>query len=177
MLIDLINKERLINGTGKKKISRLALNWLFKAFFAGLFIALECFIYLELDKKIQKYSSYGTFDFLVFFIFIMFIIAIVSSLFMARKALFNKDDASIMLVLPVSNEEIIFSKIIFIYARQVLLSLIIATPLLISYGALRGFFPQYYVLSIIYPLFISIGHNNRKVSLNLLVASSAIDTT
>ena len=156
MLIDLINKERLINGTGKKKISRLALNWLFKAVFAGLFIALECFIYLQLDKKIEKYSSYGTFDFLVFFIFIMFIIAIVSSLFMARKALFNKDDASIMLVLPVSNEEIIFSKILFIYARQVLLSLIIATPLLISYGALRGFFPQYYVLSIIYPLFISI---------------------
>ena len=99
--------------TGKKKISRLALNWLFKAVFAGLFIALECFIYLELDKKIEKYSSYGTFDFLVFFIFIMFIIAIGSSLFMARKALFNKDDASIMLVLPVSNEEIIFSKIIY----------------------------------------------------------------
>lgn len=156
MLIDLINKERLINGTGKRKISRIFLDLLFKAIFAGLFIALECFIYIQLDKKIEKYSAYGTFDFLVFFIFIMFVIAIISSLFMARKALFNKDDASIMLVLPVSNEEIILSKVLFIYARQVLLSLIIATPLLISYGALRGFFPQYYVISIIYPLFISI---------------------
>lgn len=156
MLLDLIHKERLLVGTGRQKKTRLFFNLLFKLVFAGLFIALESFIYIELDKKIERYSSFGTFDFLVFFMFVMFIISIFSSIFMARKSLFNKDDASVMLVLPISGEEIILSKVLFIYGEQVILNLIISTPLLISYGALRNFMPQFYVLSIIYPLFISI---------------------
>lgn len=157
MLIELMYKEfkNELNITSENKVIKF-FSILFKLIFIGLFITLEVFIFLSLDKKITKYSGFGSYDFLIFFLFIMLIIGIFSSLIKARKVLFNKLDSTILFTLPISNSTLVFSKIIFIYIKSVLLNLVISTPLLISYGSTRGFMPYYYIFSVLYPFIISL---------------------
>jgi len=157
MLIELIYKEfkNELNITSENKVIKI-FNILLKLVFISLFISLEVFIFLSVDKKISNYSSYGTYDFLLFFLFIMMVITIFSSLLKARKVLFNKLDSEVLFILPISNSTLVFSKLVFIYIKSVLLNLIISTPLLITYGSTREFMPYYYIFSLLYPFIISL---------------------
>ena len=157
MVFDLVRKETLLHDTSsyKYKWQKYLLRAI-KAIFIGLFIALECFIFLALNEKIDEYSSYGIFDFLILFLFIMFIVSIGNSIFVLRKLLFDKKDSSILLPLPISSGEIIFSKLFYLFFEQVLLNLCISTPLLICFGATRELVPYFYVFSLVYPLMMSL---------------------
>lgn len=156
MVFDLVRKERLLNNqvSYKYKFEKYLLFFL-KLIFIGLFVTLECFIFLSLDSKVEEYSPYGFFDFLVLILFVMFIVSVINALFVTRKLLFNNQDSTILLPLPISAGEIIYSKLFYLFFEQVLLNLVISTPLLICYGATRLFIPYFYVFSIIYPILIS----------------------
>ena len=167
MVFDLVRKEQYLNNSNSLIGYKKYLMWLIKLIFIGLFIALECFIFLSLDKKIDEYSSYGIYDFLVLFLFIMFIISAINSLFITRKLLFNRLDSQILLPLPISSGEIIYSKLFYLYFEQVVLNLCISTPLLICFGATRTFIPYFYVFSVIYPFLVSL--LTLGVSLTLVV--------
>ena len=75
MIIELIRKEYL---QGRNRVSdKLYVNILFllaKALFYSLFVALEVFLFVTLDKKINEYSSEGSFDFLLLLCVIIFLI-------------------------------------------------------------------------------------------------------
>ena len=72
MLIELIRKEFIAKrDLSNKSVVSAVFSYLLKAILLAGFIALECFIALSLDKKINKYSPYGSYDFLVFFLFIV----------------------------------------------------------------------------------------------------------
>lgn len=168
MVFDLVRKETLLHDTSSYKYKwQKYLIRAIKGIFIGLFIALECFIFLALNEKIDEYSSYGIFDFLILFLFIMFIVSIVNSLFVLRKLLFDKKDSSILLPLPISSGEIIFSKLFYLFFEQVLLNLCISTPLLISFGATHTLVPYFYVFSLVYPLMMSL--ITISISLTLVV--------
>ena len=115
MFLELIFKEFKKQRNFSKDKRKTFFLTLLKLIFVGAFIALEVFIFLNLDKKIEKYSSYGTYDFLVLFIFVLEIVAIVSSVVQARKVLFDKEDNRILMPLPISEGTIIASKITYIY--------------------------------------------------------------
>ena len=157
MVIELIRKEHFERKevTSKSKVANI-LSLLLKVIFIGCFIALECYIFFSLDKKIEKYSEYGTFDFLVLFLFAMMIVSIISSTVRARKTLFNHLDNNVLLPLPISTGELIFSKILYIYLKEVVTHFIVSTPILIVFGSTRMYIPYFYVFSILYPLLISL---------------------
>ena len=70
MFLELLRKEFIERKNDEKQsIAMLVLSVLLRVLLIAGFIALECFIALNLDKKIVKYSSYGSFDFLVLFLF------------------------------------------------------------------------------------------------------------
>ena len=102
MFLELIFKEFTKQRNFSKDKRKTFFLTLLKLIFVGAFIALEVFIFLNLDKKIEKYSSFGTYDFLVLFIFVLEIVAIVSSIVQARKVLFDKEDNRILMPLPIS---------------------------------------------------------------------------
>lgn len=157
MLIELLRKE-FIEGfafEGKKGLG-LLFSLLSKALLAALFVALECYIFLSLDKKIEGYSSYGTFDFLVFFLFAFMLAGTCLSAARARKVLFDRRDTSVSLPLPIDPGTIILSKVIYVYIQEALTSFLVATPLLICYGASRPYMPYFYVFSILYPFIITV---------------------
>lgn len=66
MFLELLRKEFLERRSGESKtLLARVFSILFYLLFVGLLVALECFIALTLDKKIESYSSYGSYDFLV----------------------------------------------------------------------------------------------------------------
>ena len=155
MFLELIFKEFKKQRNFSKDKRKTFFLTLLKLIFVGAFIALEVFIFLNLDKKIEKYSSYGTYDFLVLFIFVLEIVAIVSSVVQARKVLFDKEDNRILMPLPISEGTIIASKITYIYLKEVFLNLAISSPLIITYASTRHYMPYIYVMSLLYPFIIS----------------------
>ena len=155
MILELINKERKENANKYDSVRDQVFSYLLKLIGVGLFITLEVFVFLSLDKKIEHYSSFGTYDFLILFLFIMMFVSIFINLVKARKVYFKRFDNHILLTLPISSSEIIISKAFYIYLNIVLTNLIISTPLLIAYGATREFPPYYYIMSILYPFIVS----------------------
>ncbi len=163
MIVELLHKEykeNFINNIKKASNLKTFFSLLIKLIFISLFIALEVYIYFALDKKLILFSEYGSLDFLILFLVILLIGSVFTSLNKVRNVFYKRTDSEVLLHLPVNNEEIIFSKIIFTYLYSVLINFVISVPLLFSYGVSRGIedniYPAFYVLSILYPLLISI---------------------
>lgn len=157
MFVDLIRKEFIFSRgeTHNSKLSKV-LDIFLKLIGIGVLIALEVFIYISLDKQVKAYSLNGSFDFLVLFIFITMLISIIFTTLKARKILFNKSDYNILTILPISNSEILLSKISYLYLYQVILNLCITSPILITFFALRVSVPTLYVFSLFFAVLISL---------------------
>ena len=167
MFLELLRKEFIERKNDEKQsIAMLVLSILLRVLLIAGFIALECFIALNLDKKIVKYSSYGSFDFLVLFLFLMMALSIVFTMVKARGVIFNHKDSTVTLPLPIAPSTQVFSKVVYLYIESVLLGWVTSTPLLICYGATRHYIPYYYIFSGLYPLLISI----FSVGISLLFA-------
>lgn len=157
MILELVHKEYVESREkGNGKLSGLVVSLLVKALAAIALIVLEIFIFKNLDDKIKLYSKYGTFDFLVLFLFAMIFVDVIFSVLRARKVFFKQTDSEIMLPLPINTGEVIFAKSLYIYLNSVITNLVIATPILMTFGAARMFIPYYYVFSVLYPFFISL---------------------
>lgn len=162
MIVELLHKEYKENFKSKNEnlsIFRRVFSVLSKMIFLGIFIALEVYIFIALDKKLMEFSKYGSLDFLILFLVILLVITLITSLIKARNVFYKRRDSEVLLHLPINNDEVIFSKILFTYLYSVLINFIISAPLLYTYGALRGIegniYPSYYVLSSLYPFFVS----------------------
>lgn len=161
-------KSWLPGGTLPEKIMK----WLFVALGLAAFVALEVYIFMALDDQLEDFSSYGTSDFLVLFLFCYFIISSLVALPAAKKSLYRTIDREIISPLPVSDDDIILGKAVYLYVRLVINGLFLATPLLIAYGAARNLDPSFYVMSITYPFilgFVSLGLTLALLPLYALV--------
>ncbi len=157
MFLELLRKEFIEKKSQEKQSTfMVVLSYLLRGILLALFIALECYIAIALDKKIVQYSSYGSFDFLVLFLFVMMGLNILFTLVKARKSIFDHKDSSVVLPLPISPSTQVFSKVVYLYIEAILFALFTSTPLLICYGVSRHYIPYYYIFSILYPIFISI---------------------
>lgn len=157
MFLELLRKE-FIEKKVKSQQSTAAhvLSLLLKFLLLGCFVALEVYIFLNLDKKIEKYSSYGSFDFLVLFLFAMMVVGVFFSMVKARNAIFNQKDSRVTMPLPIPPSTQVAAKVTYIYIESVLFELLTSTPLLMTYGVPRHYIPYYHIFSILYPLFISV---------------------
>ena len=157
MFLELLRKEFIEKKSQEKQSTAMVvLSYLLRGVLIALFIALECYIAIALDKKIVQYSKYGSFDFLVLFLFVMMGMNLLFTLVKARKSIFDHKDSQVVLPLPIPPSTQVFSKVIYLYVEAILFALFTSTPLLICYGASRHYIPYYYIFSILYPIFISI---------------------
>ena len=128
------------------------------------FLGLEVYIYLALDRQLKDFSSFGSGDFLLLFLFVYFFLSVLASLPLADRCLYRKLDEEILSPLPVSDDDVILGKGLYLYVRLVVSTLFLATPLLIAYGTTSNMMPQYYVLAVLYPFVVSF------VAIGLLLA-------
>ena len=158
MIIDLVRKEYIQNSSFRDvtSVSRRFLIALLKLIGFGLFVALEVFIYINVDEKVSANSKYGSFDFLILVLALTLTISIIFTSLKARKILFNTYDKNILLPLPLTKGEIVFSKVLYLYLSQVLLNLFISSPILITFFALHNYMPPLYVYGLVYSGLISL---------------------
>jgi len=153
MVLELISKEIK---EGRSSSNKSIFSTILKYLFFAAMIALEIYIFISLNRKIDKYSSFGIFDFLVFFLFIMCLVDVIFATIRARKTFFKKLDSKITLPLPIESSKIIVSKSLYLYLSSVVTNLFISSPLLITYGVLNHMIPYYFVFCLIYPVLISL---------------------
>ena len=162
MIVDLLHKEYKENFTSDKNISicKKILKFFGYILLLSLFVTFEVYLFSELDKKLIKFSPYGSLDFLILFLIILLLFSVITSMIKAKNIFYKKSDSSILLPLPIDRDEVIFAKSILVFFYNVFVNFIVSVPLLISYGANRGIqdgiYPQFYVLSLLYPVFVSI---------------------
>lgn len=158
MIIDLVRKEYIESSSFRdvSTLSRKILLCFLKLIAIGLFIALEVFIYISVDQKVNANSDFGSFDFLVLISSLTLLISIIFVALKARKTLFNSFDKSILHPLPVTKGEVVFSKCIYLYIYQTILNILISSPILITYFVLHNYLPPYYVFGVVYAALISL---------------------
>lgn len=169
MFLELVRKE-FIQRKSDNKQSKIAtvINLFLRVLVLTCLIALECYIALNLDKKIVKYSSFGSFDFLVLALFFMMGLNIIFTLIKARKSIFDYKDNVIILTLPIESTTKVFSKVTYLYIEASIFSLFTCTPLLICYGATRGYIPYYYIYSFLYPFISSLFSTGISLLLSIV---------
>jgi hypothetical protein len=130
-----------------------------------LFVALECFLFLALDKKVTSFSGSYASDFLVLCLFIVFAIGFFLALIEARATLYNHEDAQQSLALPIEEMDIITAKMFYLFLRSGIVNLLIGTPLLVCYGTSRDVLGVYYVGAVLYAFIAALPETGLAVLL------------
>ncbi len=154
MIKSLILKEINITSIGSKfKKDNLVNTLLGLALYAG-FIAVEVFLFNMLITKLDAYDGVSE-AILTIFLAIITAIAIVVFALQARKSVFSQEDALIMLTKPIKPLFNIISKVVFVYAKNVLLNFCVAFPILISFIVRTGRPTWLVVFALLYPFLAS----------------------
>ncbi|MDD6226450.1 MAG: hypothetical protein PUB23_01655 [Bacilli bacterium] len=156
MILSLISKEYKENKSDSKSLLGKITKLLLVVLTYSLFIALEVYIFLAVDKKLNEMKEGASFSFLILFLFITLLISSIISVGKARKSIFKEKDRMLLLTLPIVNDDIVIAKVFYIYTSLCSINFLLGTPLLITYGALNNFLMNYYIFSVLYPFIISL---------------------
>lgn len=154
MILSLVGKEYVEAKENASK-STIAVKWILTVLLYAFFVALEVYIFIAINNKLDEMSSYGSFDFICVYLFAITIISSIMVVNKARISIFKEKDRLLLSKLPITSDDIVISKVIYIYLKEVANSLILAAPILITYGALHELKTGYYIFSCLYPFFIS----------------------
>lgn len=150
-MLNLLAKDFKMLFSGKGSVKAQVLSTLFSIFVYGAFIAIETFIFKTLVDKLEKFNN-ATIPFLVLFLALISIVCIVLNVFKAHKLFFNKKDIEQLTKYPVSNGEIIASKLILIFVMHYFTCLVLTYPIFFVYGQLVNKTMIYYYLVVFYPI-------------------------
>lgn len=157
-MLNLLVKDFKLLFHSEKKLSTRILSTILTIFFGGCFVAIEIFIFSTILTKLGSFHLAQD-AFTSLFISIVSIILIVFNLFNANKLFSNEKDIEQLSCHPVSNSEIILSKLFFMFIIHCFTSLVFIYPIFISYGIIQGRSIRFYYLGLFYPLlsFLFIG--------------------
>ncbi len=151
MFVELFFKEFKFNRKSRKLSSRI-LSAVFALIGAALIVALIVYMTIEIDNKITKYAPDSSTDFVSFFLFIFLAFQVIEGTMRARKSMYNEIDTRVITPLSITSDEIVSAKMAYIFVYQLAESFILSYSLLAAYGYNRGAFPQFYVISLLYPI-------------------------
>lgn len=149
MLNLLIKDFKLIFGS-KQSVSQRIFTLVFSAIFLALFIAIELFLFTSILDNIKNIKD-APITFLTIFMTVATVIMTVTGIFQAKKLFFDGKDVEQLSNKPVSNGEIIFSKMIFLFLFHYATAFLFEYPLLFAYGRLFGKAPYYFFYTLFYP--------------------------
>ena len=149
MLTLLLKDFKLMFGK-KTSAAKRIISAVFAIVFLGCFVALELFLF---DGVLQKISSVkGAAEaFLCIFLFVITILLIVSMIFQAKKLFFDPLDIEMLSMRPISNGQVVASKMILLFFIHYALAFVFEYPLLVAYGEIQGLSPLYFYKAIFYP--------------------------
>ncbi len=150
MLILLLKDFKLLF-TGKNSLKKNLLSALANVLLLAAFLMIETFIFSMILQKIKNYNN-ATIPFLTLFLFVISCIMIVLDTVQANKLFFNQKDTEQLIIRPISNAQIVFSKLIFLFLMHFFTSLMLIYPLIVSYGSIIGKTAMFYYMGLFYPV-------------------------
>ncbi len=134
-------------GSTKKRILSAIAGILMIAFVIGI----ELFIFTTILDKIRQYNK-ASIPFLTLFLFIISCLMTLFNTVSANKLFFNEKDIEQLMRRPVTNGQIVASKLVFLFFSHYVMTLCLVYPILISYGILFGKNVWFYYSGIFYPI-------------------------
>lgn len=151
-MLTLIAKDFKLLFASTKDKKRRILSYIFTALvFAGI-VALETFIFYMILNNIKQFNNAAP-AFMAMFLFIIAVLMTIFGVASAKKLFFNKLDMEQLRTHPVSNAQVVASKMIFLFLIHYVSELIFTYPLFVSYGILITKPLFYYYLALFYPIF------------------------
>ena len=143
----------------KQSASQRIISGIFSVLFFVAFIVIEVFLFRTILKTIKD-IKYASTAFLTVFLLITTIFITIGNLFQAKRLFFDAKDIEQLSNRPVSNTQIILSKLLYLFLIHYATSLMFEYPLFVAYGLLANKMPMFYYLCLFYPVatfFFSMG--------------------
>lgn len=150
-MLNLIIKDFKTMLGSKQNLYQRVATAIFTLVFFCAFIIVELFLFRTILKQIGNINGAKE-SFLTVFLFVTTIILTISGLFNAKRLFFDNKDIEQLSYRPVSNTQIIVSKLAYLFFIHCLASLIFEYPLLVAYGQLANRAPIFFFKCIFYPV-------------------------
>ena len=151
MLNILVKDFKLLLFGDKSSIGKKILSLVFTAVMLAIFIGIEVFLFTMIIEKVKTYKGAAPL-YLTLFLFIISCIMIILNVVTAHKLFFNEKDIEQLTRYPITNDQIILSKLVFMIGTHFVTCLMFTYPIFLSYGLLLGRSPVYYFITLFYPL-------------------------
>ena len=152
MLNLLVKDLKMLFFSDKVSIGRRILSIVFSLLMIGILITIETFLFILIINKVKVYGNMATRSIVIIFMFVISILMILVNVFQSIKLFFNEKDVEQLIKHPVTNEQIIISKLVFLLITHYFTSAMFIFPLFIAYGSIMGRTPIYYYEMLFYPL-------------------------
>ena len=149
-MINLLIKDFRLMFGNKQNVSQQIVSAVFSVLFFVAFIVIEVFLFRTILKTIRD-IKYASTAFLTLFLFVTTILITIGNLFQAKRLFFDAKDIEQLSNRPVSNTQIILSKLLYLFLIHYATSLMFEYPLFVAYGTLIGKMPMFYYLCLFYP--------------------------
>lgn len=150
-MLNLLLKDFKLMLGSKQSLSQRIISAIFSVLFFVIFIVVEVFLFKTILQTIGNIN--GASDaFLTVFLCVTTVIITVSDLFNAKRLFFDGKDIEQLSNRPVTNGQIIMSKLLYLFLIHVATSLMFEYPLLFAYGQIIGRAPIYFFTSLFYPV-------------------------
>lgn len=151
MLNILVKDFKLLLFGDKSSIGKKILSLVFTALMLAVFIAIEVFLFTMIIEKVKTYKGAAPL-YLTLFLFIISCIMIILNVITAHKLFFNEKDIEQLTRYPITNDQIILSKLVFMVGSHFITCLLFTYPIFLAYGQILGRAPMYYFITLFYPL-------------------------
>lgn len=152
MLNLLVKDLKMMFFSGNSSVGKKIVSAIFSLLMIGCFVALETVLFILIIKKVKGFGITSTKSIITIFLFVVSCIMIFVDMMSAIKLFFNEKDVEQLIRYPVTNEQIIISKLIFLLISHYLTSAMFIFPIFIAYGSIMGRTPIYYYMMIFYPV-------------------------
>ena len=136
-MINLIVKDFKVLFANKNSVKKNIVSAFLSTLALACLLAIEVFVFTMLLKKFQEYDK-ATLPFLTLFLFIIAVLMTILDILQANKLFFNKQDIDQLIKRPISNAQIVWSKLVFLFVTHYFMTALLVFPIIISYGQIVG---------------------------------------
>lgn len=150
-MITLLIKDFKLLFKREKNLSKRIVSTFFLVFFVACFVAIEIILFSAILNKIKDFSQAPS-AFMTLFLVVISVLLTVFLIFQAKKLFFNEKDIEQLSSYPISNSQLIISKVIFLFLLHYATSIIFVYPLFIAYGVMFSKGIMFYYTALFYPV-------------------------
>lgn len=150
-MLNLLIKDFKIMLGSKQSLSQKIISAIFSVLFFAVFIVVEMFLFETILETIDGINGAPE-AFLTVFLCVTAVIITVSGLMNAKRLFFDAKDIEQLSCHPVTNSQIILSKLLYLFFLHYATSFLFEYPLLVAYGNMIVKSPIYYFECLFYPV-------------------------